>query len=348
MYRITLLFVGFILFSACKSNKKASVDHEHETHTGVPAIVTFLDSLDASTAIVKDDTDSLFSKINAAEIQIQMKQNFDGVSEDEMRKKYAQFMKTQVSDWSNDEKMAMVKLFEEVKEMCDAVSPRIFPGGIRLIKGKTQAYGNDAFFTRGHNIFVPESIFSAKDSDRWKPVILHEVFHIISRYNTQVREDLYRFIGFVKMDKPVIINDLLKVMVLCNPDGMSVQYATEVQSGDKSIYVVPFITSKHGKYHTDKPSYFDYLNFDIYKLGDYGDHYKIQCDPLGKSLVPLSSTPGYFDNIKNNTQYIIHPDEIMADNFMLALIAFQTKDYSKFTPVGKQLIDQVTNRLQQM
>lgn len=347
MYRIVLL-AAFSLLISCKSNKKTSVAQDQESHSSVPALVTFLDSLEASEAIIMDDTDSLFSRINIAEMQIQMKENFDGMPVETMREKYIQFMKTQVSNWTDEERIQMLQLFEEVKELCDALSPRIFPGGIRLIKGKTKSYGDDAYYTRGHNIIIPESIFPIEDKEKQLPVMLHETFHILSRYNVPLREDLYALIGFKKMDKPVYLNDLLKVMVLCNPDGMSVQYATELQVGDGSIYVVPFITSKHGKYRPEKPSYFDYLDFDVFRLGDYGDHYKIQSDPHGKSITPLSSLPGYFSHIKDNTQYIIHPDEIMADNFMLALLAFNKNDYSKLSPEGKKLIEDVISRLQKM
>lgn len=347
MYRFVLLIAATLIYS-CKSNKNTSVDLSNETHSGIPALVTFLDSLQASEAIIKDDTDSLFSKINAAEIQIQMKENFPGLSLEAMQERYIHFMQSQVSEWTSEEKNQMLALFEEAKSMCDALSPRIFPGNIRLIKGKTKAYGNDAFFTRGHNIFVPESIFPIKDAEKQLPVILHELFHVISRYNEPLREDLYKLIGFVKMDKPVIVNDLLKVMVLCNPDGMSVQYGAEIETGDGVMYAVPFITSLHAKYRPEKPAYFDYLVFDVFSLGDYGDHYKVQSDVYGKSVTPLSKLPGFFNNIKDNTQYIIHPDEIMADNFMLALLSVRKNDFRQFSPEGKKLVEDVISRLRQM
>lgn len=347
MHRIILLVIVSFLIS-CKSNKKTSVDHDHETHSGIPALVTFLDKSQASEAVINDDTDSLFAKINTAEIQIQMKENFDGMSEADMRKKYIAFLKTQVSDWTNEEKIDMLEIMQEVKDMCDALSPRIFPGAIRLIKMKTKAYGNDVYFTRGHNIIIPENIFPIRDKKRISDVMLHEVFHIISRYNEPLRNDLYKLIGFEKMDKPVVVNDLLKVMRYCNPDGMSVQYATQINDEKGSLWVVPFITSKYGKFRPEKPNYFDYLNFELFKIVDYGTHYMMLCDVMGKTVTPLESLPGYFTNIKDNTQYIIHPDEIMADNFMLALLAVKQNDFSKFSPEGKNLINQVIARLQNL
>jgi predicted P-loop ATPase/GTPase len=85
------------------------------------------------------------------------------------------------------------------------------------------------------------------------------------------------------------------------------------------------------------PSYFDYLQFDLYHVIDG----VTRSDKDGKTLMDLMYTPSFFYQIKDNTQYIIHPDEIMADNFMLALQAFHHKDFKNFTKEGKNLIDNV-------
>ena len=39
----------------------------------------------------------------------------------------------------------------------------------------------------------------------------------------------------------------------------------------------------------------------------------------GADLRDPSTLPGYFDQIGRNTQYIIHPEEILADNFVLMI-----------------------------
>jgi hypothetical protein len=49
----------------------------------------------------------------------------------------------------------------------------------------------------------------------------------------------------------------------------------------------------------------------------------------------------FFTKIKDNTQYIIHPDEIMADNFMFAVLAFSNDDYNRFSGTGKVLIKEL-------
>jgi hypothetical protein len=111
------------------------------------------------------------------------------------------------------------------------------------------------------------------------------------------------------------------------------------------VKAIPLITSKSKVYDPKKPNFFDYLHFDLYSLDNKGDHYMAKSTTTGQTLLPMQSTPTFFTKIKDNTQYIIHPDEIMADNFMLALLAYDKNEYGKFSKDGKILIQKILNKL---
>jgi hypothetical protein len=313
-----------------------------------PALVVFIDSSDASRSIIKDDTDGFFAQISALEMSIQMKNAAIAVDRNSAIKKFSNFLRTQVSNWTYSEKAEIYDIFAKVKEVCDKVNPRIFPGDIRLIKIKTNHYGNDVYYTRDHNIFIPENILPIEVPSRQLPVMLHEIFHLLSRYNPELKHDLYKLIGFRKADKPVKLNNQLQKILLTNPDGVSFQYLIELQTGTKSQLAVPLITSKLKTFNPSVPSFFDYLNFDLYELKDMGKYYEAQTDVKGSTTIQLNNTPAFFSKIKDNTQYIIHPDEIIADNFMLALLAYDSNDYSKFSKEGRVLIEKIIERLQQL
>ena len=58
----------------------------------------------------------------------------------------------------------------------------------------------------------------------------------------------------------------------------------------------------------------------------------------------LQNLPDFFKKIGDNTQYIIHPDEIIADNFFMMTLATQEIDgfdMGKFSAKGKVLIREV-------
>jgi len=330
-------------FFGCRLKKESQA-----TGKNIPALITFLDSTKASEAIILDDIDGFYDQISEVEIQIQMKRIEPFKNRSEALSEYKKFISSEVTDWKTEEMNAMLRLFQQVKSMCDTLSPRIFPGGMRLIKVKTNHYGNDVYYTRGKNILIPENIFPLEDESRQLPVMIHEVFHILSRYNMELKHDLYDKIGFFKTLKPIKLNPALQKILLTNPDGVSFQYAMELEEGVPGKLAVPLITSKFKNFRPDNPAFFDYLNFDLYELKDMGSYFEVVSDDFGKTTIPLKNTPVFFTKIKDNTQYIIHPDEIMADNFMLALLAYDKGEYGKFSKDGKTLIDLVIARLKNM
>lgn len=339
---ILTIFSILIIFIGCRSNKDNKVDTILE---GKPALVGFVDSIAASKSIITSDVDGYFEQLSIIDMAIQMKKSVVSQDKSKVLAQYKTFLATEVSDWTPTEKVHMLDVFARAKEICDKVSPRIFPGDIKLIKVKTNHFGKDVYYTRGKHILIPENIFQSFEMEKQLPVMLHEIFHVFSRYNEPVRDELYAMIGFKKSDKKVVLSDALKKILLTNPDGVSLNYIIKLDDQKDTISAIPAITSKFNEYKDSNPFFFDYLNFDLYGLSDKGDYYYAESNATGKTLVNLQKTPSFFTKIKDNTQYIIHPDEIMADNFMLALLAKENNDFKKFSPVGKQLIDQVLEKL---
>ena len=338
-FRLNAIILITVLFISCRTGKESALASEK------PAVAVFIDSVEASKAIIHDDIDDFFKNISSRDIEIQMKRTTSFQSREVALIAYKDFLSTQVSNWTTDEKSAILSLLIEAKRLCDLQSPRLFPQGLRFIKIKTGHYGNDVFYTRGRNICIPENIFSMKDSSRYLPVMIHEVFHVISRYNPSLRNDLYRLIGFEVSSKPIIPSNGLKDWMLTNPDGVVHRHFLEVRASDSIYRIVPVITAKLKSFKPSQPAFFDYLSFDLYTLKENPSSFEIISDETGKTTLPLEASTGFFNAIKDNTQYIIHPEEIMADNFMLALLAADKNEYSKFSSTGKELIEKVLYRL---
>ena len=337
---IFLLFL--ILGVGCRSNKESK---ENIILDGKPALVGFVDSIFASKAIIDSDVDGYFNQLSIIDMAIQMKKSVVLQDKSKVLAQYKSFLSTEVSDWTPKEKSEMLNVFSKVKEICDKVSPRLFPGDIKLIKIKSNHYGKDVYYTRGKYILIPENIFESFDFEKQLPVMIHELFHVFSRYNEPIRNELYALIGFKKADKKIVLSDALKKILLTNPDGVSLDYLIKLDDQKDTISAIPVITSKFNEYKDSNTFFFGYLNFDLYGLSNRGDHYYVESNASGKTLVNLQKTPSFFTKIKDNTQYIIHPDEIMADNFMLALLAKENDDFKKFSVTGKKLIDQVLDLL---
>lgn len=312
----------------------------------IPALVTFTDSLAASKAIQIDDVDGFFNEVQQTDIEIQMKRTVPFPDRSSAVRAYRSFLGSQVSEWTVQEKDSMLQVFQKVKKLCDAVSPRLFPAGISLIKMKTGTYGRDVYFTRGKHILIPENIFEQVNMERQLPVMLHEVFHIVSRYNKSLRHDLYKMIGFVPMPHPVKYDETLAGKVLTNPDGVSRDYGIILYDFKDTMLAIPVIQSKFAGFRPDVPSFFDYVSFDLYAVDCNDSNCITKLNAKGKTSVPPSCTSVFFQKIRDNTQYIIHPDEIMADNFMLALLARESNNFSRFSREGRELINKILERME--
>ena len=69
-------------------------------------------------------------------------------------------------------------------------------------------------------------------------------------------------------------------------------------------------------------------------------------DNLGTTLTD-GMMPGFFEQIKDNTQYIIHPDEIAADNFIYAITRSNITDSKRFSEEGVDLVERLYRVLQE-
>ena len=65
--------------------------------------------------------------------------------------------------------------------------------------------------------------------------------------------------------------------------------------------------------------FFKYLNVGFLSL--IGDHNKkVELVDNKPVIYNFNQVADFFEQVGNNTQYIIHPEEIMADNFAFALL----------------------------
>jgi len=354
------LLVTFSL-TTCKTNaEKKSATGDLNLKTTVPgkdvntkalekAKIVFLDSIKASQVILRDDFTDIFSKLRRLDISIQMSQNYPKeVDLDEIKLEYSKYMQQDVKSFTKDEQNWLTQIWLEALSLCNGLSDDILEPETILIKTRGNYYGKDAFYTRNNVIVIPEENLARRSSTGMLSVLLHEIFHIYSRYNPEKQEELYKLIGFSNIgdSADLLIPEILDKRILHNPDGVNFAYSIELTDGNKNYQVVPIISSTLDSYISSKPAFFDYLFFDLYEVVKEDGKYRILCDEEGKPQLPAESMMSFFEQIGNNTQYIIHPDEIMADNFML--LAMAEKDptsLSKLSPEGRALLDKIKEKL---
>ncbi|MEM6964590.1 MAG: hypothetical protein AAF573_07485 [Bacteroidota bacterium] len=346
MKNILFLVTTFMIFS-CKSQPKLSplleLSKDHK--------VVFLDSIAAGIAISKDDKEHYFTQVNKLDMSIQMGKNYaTEVSKDAILKDYVGFLKNDVLDFSKEEMEFVNGVFKEAYALCNKVSTNIFPKEIKLIKTHGNHYGDGAYYTRESCIVIPKNELEKPNRENFLETMLHEISHIYTRYHPEKRKALYELIGFKSLGdrSNLLIKDGLNDKILLNPDGINFAYFIDLKERDGRPYsAVPIIFSKEKAYKEYKKDFFQYLDFSLYKIR-INHSARVISDAEGNSTVKMNDVPDFFEQITDNTDYIIHPDEIIADNFMYVVLRGKKGGLNQeFSEAGLALLKNIQEVLQE-
>lgn len=345
MQNITCLLLLFLSVFSCKPKSALTVSELSATQQ-----IVFLDSISASKAIITDEREHFFDKIQSLEMSIQMKKETVADNRGEVLDDYKAFLQADTESFTESEKQFVAEVFREAYDLTAKVNAAVFPAEIRLIKTKGTHYGNSVYYTRENIIVIPANVLEEQNRTAFLQVMLHEIFHIYSRYNADKRNRLYELIGFKPLEARLVFPPKLERRLLYNPDGIDVGYYMTVtdKTGNK-MQVVPLIYSEKDAYSSEVPGFFDYVNFNLFPiLYEEGNFYDIQTDENGLSPLDLKELPDFFTQIKDNTQYIIHPDEILADNFAYVILAEKKEGKFKgYSPEGTWLLLEIRQILRE-
>jgi hypothetical protein len=306
---------------------------------------TLADSSKAADLIIADATDNIFAKITEADMCIQMKKNYPSETfRSQILNDYMEYLQKDVTNFTDDEAAFVNTTMNEVYQLTEKVLPSIFPKKINILKTKGKHYGDGVYYTREDCIIVPADALKTQDKETFLGTMIHEVFHVFSRLNPEKRKELYHLIGFEHLGTGNLgIPTSLRNRVLLNPDGVDFQYFIRLQlSPDKEIKAIPIIYSNEMTFKKSKTEFFNYLKFELFEIKDNERGWEVVTKKDGSSTLNIKELPDFWRQIRDNTQYIIHPDEVMADNFMFLILSEKNKNtQNKFSLEGKRLLEEI-------
>ncbi|MCE9545637.1 MAG: hypothetical protein K8T25_08980 [Planctomycetia bacterium] len=187
-----------------------------------------------------------------------------------------------------------------------------------------QTTGNEeanAAYTRANAVFLPKSNLHERPAELQKK-LSHELFHVLSRANPELRDKLYAAIGFVKCNEPPLPPELA-ARKISNPDAPRNDHCIRLKVAGRDQWAIPIIFSRTPKYDMRRGGdFFQYLQF-AFLLVDRDEKtgtVKLAGDGQRPQLIGLREAGGFLDQVGMNTGYIIHPEEILADNFALLVM----------------------------
>jgi hypothetical protein len=240
------------------------------------------------------------------------------VSEEE----YLAFVGKNAAEWTTDETKSAEGALHKIQSLLGDWS-LAFPATIQMIKTTGAEEGNAAY-TRGSAIMIPKSEFAKTQNDLTK-LICHELFHILSRQNPQLREELYGIIGFARCDDLEFPRELANRKIT-NPDAPRNDHVIRLEIEGQKRTAIPVLISKAETYDVARGGeFFEYLDFQflIVELEAGSQRPKVVYENSAPKLIGPRAASGFLEQVGRNTQYVIHPEEILADNFALLILGEQ-------------------------
>lgn len=220
-----------------------------------------------------------------------------------LRRRYSESLRESVLEFSPDEKQRLTPILNRMSRNLELLNQSFIHQPFFLVKTDGRHYGEGTWFTRQGAIVVPKSAISNLTETALTSVLYHEIFHILSRYHPELRETLYYSIGFGRPKYQVVLPPSLDSHVLLNPDGVDFQYVFKFEPG---LVGMPVIYAANLESVDASSAFFDHLAFAFFPI----ENGKLVTEPLNHE-----SFPAFRHNIGTVTNYIIHPDEILADYF---------------------------------
>ena len=222
---------------------------------------------------------------------------------------YLAFVGHNVIAWTPNDESRVEEAYARIKPELERMNLP-FPATVRFIKTTGQEEG-DAAYTRANAIVLPPS-FLSKASAELAEVIAHELFHVLSRNSPDLRDRAYAAIGFYPCG-PIVLSPYLASRKLTNPDAPANDHCISISAMGKTAWAVPLLLSS-GPYDVSRGGeFFDYIKLEFLIVADKSGAY----DSASPLLVNTRQLSGFYEQVGRNTDYIIHPEEILADNFAL-------------------------------
>lgn len=305
--------------------------------------VRLLDSAQTASALLSDTIDYFFERVTAVEMSIQMKKPLQpGQTRADLLLDFEDYLRRDAAAFTPDEMAFVADVVQEMWQTAQKAALDVFPDTLLLLKIKGKPYGPSVYYTRQNTIVIPQDVLRLRRRQDFLNTMYHELFHVYSRLRPDKRARLYRRIGFESIGMHRLeLPQPLAERILHNPDGADFAQKITLKEGDKITEAIPIIYANEPGYTPQKRLFFAYLEFSLFEIIPQADgrwYVRTREDGFSSTL-DMQKLPDFYRQIGDNTTYIIHPDEVLADNF--ALLMASKKDpltLKRLSESGQKLV----------
>lgn len=210
--------------------------------------------------------------------------------------------------WSEAERSRLESMFArragQLARLAHLLPPRV------LLMKSSGAADTALPHTRGAMINMGPTL--PADDTALDSLFFHELFHVLSRHNSARHDEMYALVGFEPC--PLLLLDEVRARTITNPDAPLLLHAAPLGAGGRMI--APVLFAEPALYDAAHPGFADY--FDLRFLAF--ERTAAGCAPVMADGAPLSIAPqeamaALYAAAGRNTDYVLHPEELLADNF---------------------------------
>ena len=267
-------------------------------------VYRYADAAEASEMVLANK--DYYENLSQNDINFRL-QKMDGTLE-ELEK----FAAEQTRDFTDEEKAAIDEAIHEIEKICDERGYHLpEEDGIVFAKTTMKDECDAGAYTHGTEIYLGERIVENALSDDTKEffqeVLAHELFHCLTRNNPDFRKEMYKILDFTVREKDFEFPQEIKDRIISNPD-VEHHDSTAVFriNGEDKECVVIFTTTK--PFEKEGDSFFDYAMTGLVPIDDLSAVYSSE------------EAENFWDLFGENTDYVIDPEETLADNFSFTII----------------------------
>ena len=217
-------------------------------------------------------------------------------------------------DFSDEEKAAIddaMRIIEAICRECGYHLPKT--DGIVFAKTTMKEECDAGAYTHGTEIYLGEAVlsFGLSEQEVWlwyfREIVAHELFHCLTRNHPDFRTAMYGILGFKVADQDYEFGPDVRERIISNPDVEHHNACAAFDiNGEMKDCVVVFTTKQPFRQAGD-----DFL----YENRETG---LVPVDDLNAMYFPEDAA-NFWDVFGQNTDYVIDPEETLADNFRFTL-----------------------------
>jgi hypothetical protein len=236
-----------------------------------------------------------------------------GVAAPVSRQRFVAFLADCVRPWTAQQQARW-------RRALDTLLPRLAalraPLPTRVLFVNTNGHdAGDAPYTRGNAVMLPTAALAPGSTGRSdEEMLAHELFHVISRNQPELATRLYALLGFERVGALQWPQAWLPLRI-ANPDAPYDRDAMQVIVEGHSAMIMPVLVAR-GTELQPGASLFEAMDVRLLEVRPSAAGATL---PVFVDARPVwhepAQVPDFIDRLGGNTDYIIHPEETLADNF---------------------------------